>query len=90
MISASVPSRGSIEMFVMRISGRWLQPSARLVAFEVCPTTPAVSRLDRKFSKMPSTMIGTRWAGTPSSSKANVPSPPGSVASAVIETRSLA
>ena len=29
MISASEPSRGSIEMFVMRISGRCCQPSAR-------------------------------------------------------------
>ena len=52
----------------MRIIGRWLHPSARLVAFDVCPTTPAVSRLDRKFWNTPSTMIGTRWAGTPSSS----------------------
>ena len=90
MISASVPSRGSIEMFVMRISGRWLQPSARLVALDAWPTTGAVSRDVRKFSNMPSTMIGVACAGTPSSSKPNVPRPPGRVASAVIETRSLA
>ncbi len=90
MISASVPSRGSIEMFVMRISGRWLHPSARLVALDVWPTTGAVSREVRKFSNMPSTMIGVDCAGTPSSSNPNVPSPPASVASAVIDTRSLA
>ena len=68
MISASDPSRGSSEMFVMRISGRCDQPSARLVPFDVWPTTGAVSRLVRKFWKMPSTRIGTRCAGTPSSS----------------------
>ena len=34
MISASEPSRGSREMFVMRISGRCAQPSARIVPLE--------------------------------------------------------
>ena len=89
-ISCSVPSPGSRWMFVMRIKGMFCQPSARAVPFDGRPSSEAVSRFEMKFSNTPSTMIGTRWAGTPSSSYPYVPRPPGVVASAVMLTLSLA
>jgi hypothetical protein len=75
-MSASEPSRGSIEMLVMRISGKFAQPSARIAPLLGRPSTLAVSRLEMKFSNTPSTMIGTLCAGTPSSSHPNA-GPPG-------------
>ena len=89
MISASVPSPGSRLTFVIRMSGRFCQPSARMAPVDRPPMTGAVSRLDRKFWKVPRSISIVLWAGTPSSSNPNEPSPPGSVASAVIVTLSL-
>ena len=77
-------------MFVIRISGRCCHPSARMAPCDTSPMRVAVSRLEMKFWNTPSTMIGVRCAGTPSSSQPNEPSPPGSDASAVIETSGLA
>jgi hypothetical protein len=90
MMSASDPSPGSMLMLVIRISGRFPQPSARMAPVDVPPIAPAVSRLEMKSWNVPSMMMGTRCAGTPSSSQPNEPRPPGMVASAVIDTRSLA
>ena len=46
--SASVPAApGMSETFVMRMSGRRAQPSARIVPFEAFPSAAAVSRLMR-------------------------------------------
>ncbi len=91
MISASVPSPGSRLMFVMRISGRFCQPSARMAPADAAPSpsTGAVSRLEMKSWKTPFSTSTTRWAGTPSSSNPNEPNPPSEVASATRVTLSL-
>jgi hypothetical protein len=68
MMSAREPSLGSMEMLVIRMSGRCAHPSARIVPLDPSPMTGAVSRLDRKRWNTPSTMMGVRLAGTPSSS----------------------
>jgi hypothetical protein len=69
----------------MRMSGMLPQPSARMAPPEPVPTSAAVSRLVRNPATTPSATSGDRWAPTPSSSKAKVPSPPGVVASAVTD-----
>ena len=61
------------------------QPSARMAPPDPVPRPAAVSRLVRNPATTPSATRGQRWAGTPSSSKAKVPSPPGVVASAVTD-----
>jgi hypothetical protein len=66
--SASVPSPGSRLMFVMRISGRFCHPSARIVPLDASPRAEAVSRLETKLRNIPASITGTRCAGTPSSS----------------------
>ena len=75
----------------MRMSGRLCHPSARMAPEDraAAPSTGAVSRLEMKFWKMPSSITTVRSAGTPSSSNPKDPRPPGNVASAVIVTRSL-
>ena len=47
MSSSSVPVRGSMETFTMRMSGGRFHPSARIVPVERLPKAAAVSRLDR-------------------------------------------
>ena len=58
------PRAARCEMLVMRIE-RQVRPSVGAAACrsEVWPTTGAVSRLVRKFWKMPSTMIGRALRG---------------------------
>ena len=67
----------------MRTSGIRLQPSARIEPPAPWPSFAAVSREVRKPRRTPASTIGSRRAGTPSSSKAKVPRPPGVVESAV-------
>ena len=66
------------------MSGMRLQPSARIEPPSPAPIRSAYSREVRKFRSTPSTTIGSRRAGTPSSSNANVPRPRGVVESAVM------
>ena len=47
---------------------RFCQPSARMAPVDRPADDGAVSRLEMKFWKMPSSMSSVRWAGTPSSS----------------------
>ncbi len=68
-------------MFVIRIKGMRFQPSARIAPEEVRPMTGAVSRDVRYPVKSPSLMIGSLWAGTPSSSNPKLPRAPSIVAS---------
>ena len=79
-----MPSPGSRCRFVIRTSGIRFHPSARIEPPSPAPRRAAVSREVRNPRSTPSTTIGSRRAGTPSSSKPNVPSPPGVVASAVM------
>ena len=82
--SSSEPSPGSRWRFVIRTSGMRLQLSARIEPPEPLPIRAAVSREVRKPLRMPSRTIGSRPAGTPSSSKPKAPRPPGVVESAVM------
>jgi hypothetical protein len=76
---------GSIETFVMRTIGWRAKPSARAQPPDCRrPIAPAEPRSESAARSRPSTMSGVRAAATPSSSQPNVPSPPGSVASAVM------
>ena len=72
----------------MRTSGILLHPSARIDPPPPAPIRAAVSRDVRKPRRTPASTIVCRTAGTPSSSKAKVPRPPGEVGSAVTFIRS--
>ena len=74
----------------MRTIGKCCQPSARALPISTgSPRPAAVSREVRYPVKMPRSTSLVRIAGTPSSSHPNVPMPPGTVASAVIDTCGL-
>ena len=79
-----MPSPGSRWRFVIRTSGIRFQPSARIEPPAPAPICAAVSREVRKPRSTPPATTGSRAAGTPSSSKPNVPSPPAVVESAVM------
>ena len=68
----------------MRTSGIRFQPSARMDPPVPAPMRAAVSRDVRKPVSLPASTTGVGSAGTPSSSKAKLPSPPGVVGSAVM------
>ena len=68
----------------MRTSGMRFQLSARIEPRSSEPIRAAVSREPRNPVSTPRSTTGRRVAGTPSSSKANVPSPRGVVGSAVM------
>ena len=79
-----MPSPGSRCRFVIRTSGIRLQPSARIEPPRAGADPRGVSREVRKPIEHAGARRSARArAGTPSSSKPNVPSPPGVVASAV-------
>ena len=78
------PAPGSRWRFVIRTSGIRLQPSARIEPPPPAPICAAVSREVRNPRRTPSSTIGSRRAGTPSSSQPKVPSPRGVVESAVM------
>jgi hypothetical protein len=69
---------------VILTSGIRCQPSARIDPPLPRPIRAAVSREVRKPERTPSETIGTRAAGTPSSSNPNVPRPSGVVGSAAM------
>ena len=73
-VSGLLPGR--MLTLVMRMMGSRFQPSARSVPPErLAPIVCAVSRELRYPVNKPLVMIGVHCAGTPSSSKANVPRP---------------